>query len=147
VQEPLQKPMPTAPGGGRALLLGIAAAVLHGACDLATFPSRWTRPPYLRIEDAPEMFHTLSPVGVSVAASAVSGVIAALAVLAVEPAPGRRARTLGIVLAAFWLCSAVLFQAVWLSTGWRYGLTSLPLALPRGLVIGWAIAALSPRRS
>lgn len=129
--------------GGRAMSLGGLAAALHGAFDLATWPSRLTRPPYLRLEDMPEVFSMLSPAGVSFATSAVSGIIAALALAAVEPGPGRRAWTLGLVLAAFWIFSALLTQAVWLATPWTLAATSLPLGLPRGLAIGWAMARLA----
>jgi hypothetical protein len=118
--------------------------LLHGAFDLATWPSVWTRPSYLRVEDMPELFETLSPVGISVAASAVSGVIAALAIMAVEPARDRRVWTLGAVLTAFWFLSALLTHLVWLRTPWTLALTSLPLALPRGLGIGWVTARLLP---
>jgi hypothetical protein len=130
--------------GARALALGALAALLHGGFDLLTWPSTWTRPPYLRLEDMPEVFSSLSPAGVSIAASAVSGFIAALAILAVEPERNRRVVALGLVLAAFWLFSALLTHAVWLRTSWTYALTSLPLALPRGLAIGWVAARLAP---
>jgi hypothetical protein len=128
----------------RVLALGAVAALLHGVFDLLTWPSVWTRPPYLRLEDMPEVFSTLSATGVSIAASAVSGVIAALAVFAVEPARDRRVVTLGLVLAAFWLFSALLTHVVWLRTSSTLLLTSLPLALPRGLAIGWVATRLLP---
>jgi hypothetical protein len=130
--------------GARALALGALAALLHAGFDLATWGSAWTRPPYLRLEDMPEVFSSLSPVGVSIAASAVSGVIAALAILAVEPQRDRRAVPLGLALAAFWLLSGVLTHAVWLRTSPAQAATSLLLGLPRGLAIGWAAARLAP---
>ena len=131
---------------GRAFALGTLAAVLHGLFDLLTWPYPLTRPPYLRLEDMPQAFSSLSPAGVSLAASAVSGVIAALAIVAVEPARNRRVVTLGLVLAAFWLFSALLTHAVWLRTSWTLALTSLPLAVPRGLAIGWIASRLLPAR-
>jgi hypothetical protein len=132
--------------GGRVAGPAALAAVLHGLFDLVTWYSRWTRPPYLRLEDMPEMFSMLSPLGVSIATSAVSGVIAGLAIAGIEPAPGRRATSLGLVLAGFWFFSAVLVHAVWLRTSWTLAATSLPLALPRGLAIGWAAARLAAPR-
>jgi hypothetical protein len=130
--------------GARAAALGALAALLHGAFDLVTWPSRWTRAPYLRLEDMPEVFSSLSPVGVSIAASAVSGVIAMLAILAVEPRRDRRAVALGLALAAFWLLSGLLTHAVWLRTSWAEAATSLALGLPRGLAIGGVAARLAP---
>jgi hypothetical protein len=130
--------------GGRALALGLLAGAVHGLFDAATWPSPLTRPPYLRLEDMPEVFSMLSPLGVGIATSAVSGIIAGLAIVAVEPARGRRVWTLGLVLAAFWLFSALLTQAVWLRTSWALAATSLPFALPRGLVIAWLVQRLSP---
>ena len=133
--------------GARAAALGALAALVHGAFDLVTYPSAWTRAPYLRIEDMPELFSTLTPAGVSIAASGVSGVIAALAIVAVEPGRDRRAVTLGVVLALFWLFSALLTHVVWLKTSWALALTSLPLGVPRGLAIGWLTARLVPAPS
>jgi hypothetical protein len=130
--------------GGRALALGAVAAALHGAADLATYGSALLRPAYLRLEDAPDVFSTLSPVGVSIAASAVSGAIAALSVSIVEPTPRRRAVALGVVLAAFWTFSAFLTWLVWLETPAALALASLLLGAPRGLLIGWALARLCP---
>ena len=127
------------PSARRVLALGAVAALVHAAFDLVTWPSSWTRAPYLRLEDMHEAFGALSPVGVSIAASAVSGIIAALALVAFEPA-GRRARALGLALAAFWIFSALLTHAVWLSTPWSRALVALPLGIPRGLTVGWLLA-------
>ena len=128
------------PSARRVLALGAVAALVHAAFDLVTWPSSWTRAPYLRLEDMHEAFGALSPVGVSIAASVVSGIIAALALAAFEPAPGRRARTFGLALAAFWIFSALLTHAVWLSTPWSRALVALPLGIPRGLTVGWLLA-------
>jgi hypothetical protein len=137
--------LPEAPiSGGRSIALGALAAAVHGLFDAVTWPSPLTRPPYLRLEDMPEVFAMLSPLGVGIATSAVSGIIAALAIVAVEPARGRRTWTLGLVLAAFWLFSALLTQAVWLRTSWALAATSLPFALPRGLLIAWLVGRLAP---
>jgi hypothetical protein len=130
--------------GGRAALVGLVATLLHGGFDLLTWPSRLMRPPYLRLEDMPEVFAMLSPLGISIATSCVSGIIATLAAVAIEPGPRRRTLTLGLVLSAFWLLSALLMQAVWLSTSWSLAATSLPLALPRGLLVAWIASRLTP---
>lgn len=135
------------PNGKRVLALGALAVLVHAAFDLVTYPSAWTRAPYLRVEDMNEAFGALSPVAISIAASAVSGVIAVLALVAFEPAPGRRARSLGVTLAAFWIFSALLTHAVWLSTPWTYALVALPLGIPRGLAVGWILARLAPAAS
>jgi hypothetical protein len=131
--------------GPRALALGALAAALHGVADLVCWPSPLLRPTYLRLEDGPEVFATLSPVGVSVAASAVSGAIAALSVSVVEPSPRRRALTLGAVLAAFWAFSACLTWAVWLRTPAPLVASSVLVGSLRGLVIGWVLARLCPK--
>jgi hypothetical protein len=132
------------PTGKRILALCALAMLVHAGFDLVTWPSAWTRAPYLRVEDMNEAFAGLSPVGISIAASAVSGVIAGLALVAFEPARGRRARSLGLALAAFWIFSALLTHAVWLSTPWTYALVALPLGVPRGLAVGWLLARLAP---
>jgi hypothetical protein len=122
--------------------------LIHAACDLLSYPSPWTRPPYLRVEDMDEAFASLSPVGISAAASSVSGIIAALFAVAFEAVSGRRTRTLALTLAAFWAFSAVLTYAVWLSTPWPRALVSLALALPRGAAVAWALSRiLSPSSS
>jgi hypothetical protein len=87
----------------------------------------------------------LSPVGISIAVSIVSGIIAALAIVAVEPARGERVRTLAVVLGAFWCFSALLTQVTWLSTPWSYAVTSVPLGFVRGAAIAAVASLLLPR--
>ncbi len=125
--------------------IGLVATGLHALFDAVTAIVPALAPPYLRLGDAPEEFHMLSPVAVSIAVSCVSGVIAVISVAAVLPAY-RRARVLGAMIAGFWLFSALLLRIVWLSTPWGTLLLSLVPGLVRGAVIGWVIAVLSSRR-
>jgi hypothetical protein len=129
--------------GRRVAALSVLAAALHGAFDAVTYRLPWAAPPYLRLADAPEMFEMLSPVAVSVAASCVSGIIAAIAVVAVEPGRGRRSLALGAVIAGFWLLSAVLMRLTWLSTPWPVALVGIACGVPRGLVIGAVLSRLA----
>jgi hypothetical protein len=62
-------PGPTPPRGPRLGALVGAAAALHALFDAVLYRVPLARPPYLRLEDAPEGFQFLSPVAVSVAAS------------------------------------------------------------------------------
>jgi hypothetical protein len=91
------------------------------------------------------MFQLLSPVAVSIAVSAVSGIIGAIAVLALEP-PRRRPVTLALVVTAFWLFSAGLTRVVWLSTPWGETVAGLLFGIPRGAAVGWCLAHLATPR-
>jgi len=126
-------------------LLGLAAlaVLLHGLFDLLASQLPQTTPSYLRLQDGPEIFRMLSPVAVSVAASCVSGAIAGIALLAVEPRAGGLARGLILFVTGFWLVSALLFQLVWLSSSWGSALLGLAAGLPRGAVVGYCLARLS----
>ncbi len=124
--------------------IGLIATALHALFDAVTASIPVLAPPYLRLGDAPEEFHMLSPLAVSIAVSCVSGLIAVISVAAVLPAH-RRGRVLGAMIAGFWLFSAVLLRIVWLSTPWGTLLLSLVPGLVRGAVIGWVIAAITAR--
>jgi len=140
--------VPDAPSlsGRRVAALSLVAAALHGVFDAITYRLPWAAPPYLRLQDAPEAFELLSPLSVSVAASCVSGVIAAIAIVAVEPGRGRRALSLGAVLTGFWLLSAVLMRLTWLSTPWSVASVGILCGIPRGFAIGAVLARLAGAR-
>lgn len=123
--------------------LGLGAALLHLGFDVACAQVAWARPPYLRMEDLPEAFRYLpfvsAPVAVSVAASAVSGLLAIIALLAVEPGSGRRRWQLTRTVTGFWLFTALLTWLVWLSTPFLRALPGIALGIPRGLAVGWLL--------
>jgi hypothetical protein len=129
------------PSPARLAALALAAAALHGGLDALCSAASLTTPPYLRLGDAPEVFRLVSPVAVSVAASAVSGIIAAIAVSLVGAARARR-RTLGAALAGFWLFSAVLLRLTWLDTPLLPTMVGLACGIPRGFAVAWALSAL-----
>lgn len=128
--------------GVRAALLGMAAAGLHLGFDLAS-TAIGAAPPYLRLADAPEVFRSLSPVSVSIATSAVSGVIAVIVLSIFSTARHRRALRLGIAVTAFWVFSATLSRLAWFSTPLLPTAVSIALGIPRGLAIGWVLARFS----
>ena len=137
----------TAPTPARVAALGGLAALLHLGFDAALYPLSWARPPYLRLEDMPEAFRQLplvsAPVAVALATSAVGGLLAVIALLAVEPgATGRRRLLVGLVT-GFWAFSALLGWFTWLSTPFAGVAPALLLGLPRGLAIGLALERLS----
>ncbi len=132
------------PSSRRAAAIVLTAAALHAAFDAVTYRLPWTAPPYLRLQDAPEAFRTLSPVAVSLPTSIVGGVIALIAVAALEPRH-RRAATLGAVITGFWLLSAALMRVVWLSTPWSVTLVALLAGVPRGFAIGWCVGRIAGR--
>lgn len=144
VEAPREKPVPDAPSlsGRRVAALASLAALLHGLFDAITYRFPAVRPPYLRLEDAPEAFQMLSPVAVSISASCVSGLIATIVVIAVEP-NRRRPALLGALVTGFWIFSAALMRTMWLSTAWSTVGTALLCGIPRGLVIGALLAWLS----
>ncbi len=135
----------------RAVLLAFVAAVLHLACDLAATLLPVATPPYLLLAFAPEAFQALSPLAVSIAASAVNGIIAAIALAAIEPAaartPGRQVAVLGAVLFAFWLLSGILTAVVWLTgAGWRL-IGALGFGAPRALAVATVLVWLQDGRA
>lgn len=127
----------------RTAALAAGAALLHLGFDIACSAVSWARPPYLRTEDLPEVFRELpfvsAPVAVSLAASAVSGILAAIALAAVEPGAPRRRRQLVGIVTGFWLFTALLTWLVWLSTPFVRALPGIALGLPRGLAVGWLL--------
>ncbi len=135
---------------GHAALLALAAAAVHLACDLtATFLPGAT-PPHLLLRYAPEPFQTLSPVAVGIAASAVNGIIAAIALAAVEPAqarsPGRQVTVLAAALFAFWLLSGSLTAVIWLTgAGWHVA-GALGVGAPRAILVAAVLVWLHSRR-
>ncbi|MFL5300493.1 MAG: hypothetical protein ACJ79R_09140 [Anaeromyxobacteraceae bacterium] len=133
------------PSPSRLAALALAAAALHGGLDALCSAAALTTPPYLRLGDAPEVFQLVSPLAVSIAASAVSGIIAAIAVSIVGAARARR-RALGAALAGFWLFSAVLLRLTWLDTPLLPTIVGLACGIPRGFAVGWALSALSGAR-
>ncbi len=143
---PTQEPSPS-----RLAALAVLAAALHLAFDAIGAALPWTSPPYLLLAWAPEPFRVLSPVAVSIAASAVDGAIAAIALAALEPSRGRslgrQAILLAAVLWAFWLLSGGLLAAVWLAAPAGLVVASLAAGIPRCAAVAFALAALSrPRR-
>jgi hypothetical protein len=126
-------------------MVGIVAALLHGAFDALCSQVPLLVPPYLRLDDAPEEFQMLSPLGISIAVSCVSGVIAVISVAAVLP-PQRRPAVLGGMITGFWLFSAVLLRIVWLTTPWSAIVVALLPGFVRGAMIGWFAAALMAHR-
>ena len=152
----MDAPPPTPPGTARpparrrtAALAALAAAV-HLAFDAAQSAVGWLRPPYLRFEDMPEAFRELpfvsAPVAVSVASAAVGGILAAIALAAVEERAPHRLRLLVTLVTGFWLFSAVLSWATWLATPFLAALPGILLGVPRGLAVGWLLWRLSPPR-
>jgi hypothetical protein len=138
----------TAPSPRRTAALALLAALVHLAFDAACSSARWARPPHLRLEDMPEAFRSLplvdSATAVSVAFSAVGGVLAALGLHAVAPGP-RRFRALAAFLGGLWLLSEALTWLTWLSTPLPGALPGLLLGVPRGLALAWLLERLSRR--
>jgi hypothetical protein len=133
------------PSGARLAALGATAALLHAAFD-ALSTGAGVAPPYLRLDDAPEVFRLVSPVAVSVAASAIGGIIAAICLVVVAAAArGVRALPLGAAIAAFWIFSAVLARLAWFTTPPGASIAAIACGVPRGLAIGWALASLARR--
>jgi hypothetical protein len=134
-----------------AALLALVAGGVHLTCDLAASLLPGATPPYLLLPYAPEPFQALSPVAVSIAASVVNGIIAAIALAAIEPAPsrspGRQVMVLAAVLFAFWMLSGTLTAVVWLTgAGWRVA-GALALGAPRALLVAGVLVWLRGRRS
>jgi hypothetical protein len=103
------------------------------------------------MEDMPEAFRQLpfvsAPVAVSLASGVVGGLLAAIALLAVEPDAPRRFSLLAGLVTGFWLLSAVLTWLVWLETPFLAALPGILLGIPRGLAIGWLLWRLTPPAS
>ena len=141
-----------APAGGRPLtgprLIGLVAlaAGLHLALDALCWLVPWTAPPHLLLRYAPEFVrHMVGPLGVSIAASAVWGLIGVITLVAVEPGagpPARRVRVLATVLWGFWLLSEGLMSLVWLDAPWGPVLGGLAAGIPRSAAVAWLLARL-----
>jgi len=140
-------PSAAAPSLLRTLIPAAAAAAAHLAFDAAASLVPWLRPPYLRFEDLPEVFRELpfvsAPVAVSLAASAVGGILAAISLLAVEPSEPRRLRLVTMLVTGLWLFSALLSWLTWLSTPLAAVLPGILAGIPRGLTVGWLLWRLS----
>jgi hypothetical protein len=135
-----------APSSSRRRVAAIAfvAAALHGALDATFSATSLTTPPYLRLGDAPDVFRLVSPVAVSLAASVVSGIIAAIATSILGARPERRVALLGAVLAAFWMFSAALTRLAWLDTPLWPSVVGVLCGIPRGLAVAWGVSKLVP---
>lgn len=135
------------PGSRRSLFyVWVGATLLHGGFDAITSWIPGLAPPYLRLRDAPEEFQLLSPIGVSVAVSCVSGLIAVISVAALLQAQ-RRPAVLAAMITGFWLFSAILLRVVWLSTPWSATVIALVPGFVRGVVVGWYAAFVAQRVS
>ncbi len=143
--QPGEKPL----GGLRLLGLVAAAAGLHllldGVCWLVPFAA----PPHLLLRYAPEFVRDMvGPLGVGIAASIIWGLIAVIALAALEPgggSPGRRTRILAAMLWGFWLLSEGLMALVWLDAPWGLVLGGLVAGLPRSALVAWALLRLGRR--
>jgi hypothetical protein len=126
----------------RTAALALLTALVHIGFDAACSAARWARPPHLRLEDMPEAFRSLplvdSAAAVSIAFSAVGGVLAALGLHAVGRGP-RRFQALAGFLGGLWLLSEALTWLTWLSTPLLAALPGLLLGVPRGLALGWML--------
>lgn len=142
------------PSAPRIVALALAAALIHLAADWASLHVPGAAPPHLRLEYAPEVFQTIPWLAVSIASSAVNGIIAAIALVALDSvAPQQPARPsaprwplLGGVLFGFWVLSDGLMALVWLSLPAGAALAGLGAGLPRCLAVGYALATLGSSR-
>ncbi len=126
-------------------LLGLAAlgASLHLALDGLCWLVPFAAPPHLLLRYAPEFVRDMvGPLGVGIAASIIWGIIAVIALVAVEPgasSPARRARVLAALLWGFWLLSEGLLALVWLEAPWGLVLGGLAAGLPRSAAVAWSL--------
>lgn len=136
-------------GGPRLLGLAAAAAGLHLALDGLCWLVPFAAPPHLLLRWAPEFVRDmLGPLGVGIAASAVWGAVAVMALLAFEPGagpPGRRARVLAAALWGLWLLSEGLLALVWLDAPLAPVVGGLAAGAPRSALVAWALARLESR--
>jgi len=141
--------------GGRPLtgprLLGLAAiaAGMNLALDGLSWLVPFAAPPHLLLRYAPEFVREmLGPLAVSIAASAVWGLIGLIALLAIEPGaapPARRVRIFATALWGFWLLSEGLMALVWLEAPWGPVLGGLLAGIPRSAAVAWALVRLERR--
>jgi hypothetical protein len=135
--------------GPRLLGLAAVAAGMHLAMDGLSWLVPFAAPPHLLLRYAPEFVREMvGPLGVSLAASIVWGLIAVIALAAIEPGaapPARRARVFAAVLWGFWLLSEGLMALVWLDAPWGPVLGGLAAGVPRSAAVTWALVRLERR--
>ncbi len=128
-----------------ALAAGLNIA-LDGLCWLVP----WAAPPHLLLRYAPDFVREMvGPLAMSIAASAIWGIIGVIALLAVGPGiapPSRRARLLAVVLWGFWLLSEGLMALVWLDAPWGQVLGGLLAGIPRSAAVAFVLVRLGHRR-
>lgn len=121
----------------------------------------WTTPPWLLLDHLAGLFKELLSaepdagsfldrssigIGMSIGASGVNAIIAALLATAFEDQP-RRVRALGGSLAGLWLLSGGLMMITYLSPPWGVALGSLASGLPRSFALAWLLDRLLPARA
>lgn len=135
--------------GPRILGLAAAAGGLHLALDGLTWLVPWAAPPHLLLRWAPDFVREMvGPLGVGIAASIIWGIIAVIALAAIEPgaaSPARRARVLAAVLWGFWLLSEGLMAWVWLDAPAGPVLGGLAAGIPRSALVAWVLVRLERR--
>ncbi|HEU4382329.1 MAG TPA: hypothetical protein VFR85_02405 [Anaeromyxobacteraceae bacterium] len=131
--------------GPRLLGLAVQAAGLHLLLDGLSWLVPFAAPPHLLLRYAPDFVRDMvGPLGVGIAASIIWGIIAVIALVAIEP-PARRVRVLAPLLWGFWLLSEGLMAWVWLDAPIGPVLGGLAAGLPRSALVAWALARLERR--
>lgn len=129
--------------------LAALAASLHLCLDGIAWLVPGAAPPHLLLRYAPELVQELvAPLAAAIAASAIWGIIAVLALAAIEPAaasPGRRSAILAGALLGLWLLSEGLLSLVWLDAPAGPVLGGLAAGLPRSLLVAFALVRLERR--
>lgn len=121
------------------------AAAVNVLADLLTSRAELTTPPYLLLDHAAEPFRQVVALdraavlgAVSIAASVVNGLVAALFAEAVAGAR-RPVVVLGALLSAIWVVSGALLALVYLDAPATILSGSLLAGLPRSFAVAWAI--------
>ena len=137
------------PSGTRLLGLALLASGLHLALDGLCWLAPWAAPPHLLLRYAPDFVREMvGPLGVGIAASLIWGIIAIIALVAVEPGagpPAHQVRILAAVLWGFWLLSEGLMALVWLDAPWGPVLGGLAAGIPRSALVAWVLVRLERR--